>query len=199
MPRTIREMLNETPECPGLPELVTRLDSAVGLGHPEQITQQVKLDLCDVLSRMALQLPATYRRTRTEGYARRLLHHSPELNYSAVVMTWAPGQCTPLHDHGGLWCVEGVVVGVMQVTQFDLIDVREGGYRFTERGRVRASVGTAGSLIPPSDYHVLGNTLEDRLSITLHVYGGDLTHCHVFVPRADGRYERQERQLSYHD
>lgn len=192
-------MLNQWPECPGLPELVTRLDSAVGLDDPEAITQQVKLDLCDVLSRMALQLPAGYRRTRAEGYARRLLHHNPERNYSAVVMTWAPGQCTPLHDHGGLWCVEGVVAGVMQVTQFDLIDIVEGTYRFVERGRVTASVGTAGSLIPPSDYHILGNALEDRPSITLHVYGGDLTHCHVFVPRADDRYERQDRQLSYHD
>ena len=199
MPSTIREMLNQLHGCPGLTELLTRLDAAVALDHPEQITQQVKLDLCDVLSRMALRLPASYWRTRAEGYARRLLHHNAELNYSAVVMTWAPVQCAPLHDHGGLWCVEGVVAGVMEVTQFDLIDVKDGGYRFAERGRVRASVGTAGCLIPPSDYHVLGNALEDRTSITLHVYGGDLTHCHVFVPRSDGRYERQDRQLSYHD
>jgi predicted metal-dependent enzyme (double-stranded beta helix superfamily) len=192
-------MLKELDDCPGLGELVTRLDSAVGLGDPEQITRQVKHDLCDVLSRLALRLPARYRRTRAEGYARRLLHHNPVLDYSAVVMTWAPGQCTPLHDHGGLWCVEGVVDGAMQVTQFDLVDMTEGIYAFVERGRVTAGVGTAGSLIPPSDYHILGNAQDDGLSITLHVYGGDLTHCHVFVPRADGRYERQDRQLSYHE
>src|SRR5262245_34136756 len=108
---TIREMLKELTDCPGLAELVGRLDSAVALGDPEQITQQVKHDLCDVLTRHGLQLPAGYRRTRAESYARRLLHHSPELGYSAVVMTWGPGQCTPLHDHGGLWCVEGVVSG----------------------------------------------------------------------------------------
>ena len=192
-------MLNQLPECPGLPELVRRLDSAVERDDPEAITQQVKDDLCDLLSRMALKLPDNYRRTREDGYARRLLHHSDDLNYSAVVMTWAPGQQTPLHDHGGLWCVEGVVDGVMQVTQFDLVDVVEDTYRFVERGRVRASVGTAGCLIPPSDYHVLGNALPDRPSITLHVYGGDLTRCHVFLPRSDGRYERHERRLSYHD
>jgi len=195
----MREMLNESNDCPGLQELLARLDSAVRLKRPEQITRQVKDELCDVLSRMALRLPPGYWRTRTDGYARRLLHHSVELNYSAVVMTWAPGQRTPLHDHGGLWCVEGVVTGEMEVTQFDLIDLVNGGYRFAERGRVRAGVGTAGCLIPPSDYHVLGNALEDRTSITLHVYGGDLTRCHVFVPRGDGRYERHERQLSYHE
>jgi predicted metal-dependent enzyme (double-stranded beta helix superfamily) len=114
-------------------------------------------------------------------------------------MTWAPGQSTPLHDHGGLWCVEGVVDGTMQVTQFDLVNESSGTYGFVERGSIRAGVGSAGSLIPPWDYHVLGNALPDRPSVTLHVYGGDLTRCHIFVPRGDGRYELQERCLSYHD
>jgi predicted metal-dependent enzyme (double-stranded beta helix superfamily) len=184
---------------PGFSDLVARLDQAVRLRNPEQVTARVKHELCDLLSRSALQLPPTYWRTREDTYARRLLHHDPELNYSAVVMTWAPGQCTPLHDHGGLWCVEGVVDGTMQVTQFDLLERSDGAYAFAERGCIRAGVGTAGSLIPPVDYHILGNALTDRPSITLHVYGGDLTRCHIFVPRPDGRFERQERCLTYHD
>lgn len=184
---------------PGLSELVTRLDAAVRLQDVDAITGRVKHDLCDLLSRSALDLPATYRRTRQEGYARRLLHQDERLGYTLVVMTWAPGQCTPLHDHGGLWCVEGVVDGAMQVTQFDLTEQGGGCYSFVERGRLDAGVGSAGALIPPSDYHVLGNALADRPSITLHVYGGDLTNCHVFLPRPDGRYERHERLLSYHE
>jgi predicted metal-dependent enzyme (double-stranded beta helix superfamily) len=183
----------------GYSELVARLDTAVRLGDPDAITAQVKGDLCDLLSRSALHIPASYWRIRDEGYARRLLHHNPDLGYSAVVMTWAPGQSTPLHDHGGLWCVEGVVDGTMQVTQFDLVNESSGTYGFVERGSIRAGVGSAGSLIPPWDYHVLGNALPDRPSVTLHVYGGDLTRCHIFVPRGDGRYELQERCLSYHD
>lgn len=192
-------MLGSNHMFPGLSELVRRLDAAVALGDPDAITGRVKEDLCDLLSRAELQLPPQFQATRNEGYARRLLHHNEELGYSAVVMTWAPGQSTPLHDHGGLWCVEGVVDGVMQVTQFDLTDQSNGAFAFVERGKVRAGVGTAGALIPPWDYHVLGNALADRPSVTLHVYGGDLTSCHVFVPRADGRYERQDRSLSYHD
>lgn len=183
----------------GLTELIDRLDAAVQLGDVQTITARVKGDLSELLSRSALTLPETYWRTRDDSYARRLLHHDPDRGYSAVVMTWAPGQCTPLHDHGGLWCVEGVVDGTMQVTQYDLIDEADGTYGFIERGRISAGVGTAGSLIPPSDYHVLGNALPDRPSLTLHVYGGDLTSCHVFLPRADGRYERQDRCLRYHD
>ena len=190
-------MLNSA-ACPGLTDLVARLDRAVRLRDTEAITAAVKSDLCELLSASRLQLPPSYWRTRTEGYARRLLHEDRSLGYSAVVMTWAPGQCTPLHDHGGLWCVEGVVDGTMQVTQFDLIDEKEGSYAFAERGRLTAGVGSAGALIPPVDYHVLGNALEERTSVTLHVYGGDLNHCHIFVPRADGRFERQDRALSYH-
>jgi predicted metal-dependent enzyme (double-stranded beta helix superfamily) len=185
---------------PGLSDLIQRLDAAVTLEDPDAITARVKLDLCDLLSRSALRLPEQYFRTRAEGYARRLLHHDDRRGYTAVVMTWAPGQSTPLHDHGGLWCVEGVVDGLMQVTQFDLAGGQDDGvYAFVERGQVRAGVGTAGSLIPPWDYHVLGNALADRPSVTLHVYGGDLTRCHVFVPRPDGRYDRQDRCLSYHE
>ena len=35
-------------------------------------------------------------------------------------MTWGPGQGTPVHDHGGLWCVEGVVEGQIAVTRYDV-------------------------------------------------------------------------------
>lgn len=185
--------------CPGLAELIERLDAAVRLQEPEAVTARVKRDLCELLSGESLALPSSYWKTREDGYARRLLHQNPELDYTAVVMTWAPGQCTPLHDHGGLWCVEGVVAGEMEVTQFDLAGEEADGYAFAERGRIRAGRGSAGALIPPSDYHVLGNALSDRTSLTLHVYGGDLTRCRVFVPRPDGRYERQDRRLSYHD
>jgi predicted metal-dependent enzyme (double-stranded beta helix superfamily) len=184
---------------PGHSELIGRLDAAVALGEVAAITSRVKSELCDLLSRAALRLPPRYWETRSDGYARRLLHQDDSRGYTAVVMTWAPGQCTPLHDHGGLWCVEGVVDGAMRVTQYDLTEQSNGTFQFLERGQVRAGVGTAGALIPPSDYHVLGNALGDRPSVTLHIYGGDLTSCHVFVPRADGRYERQDRSLSYHE
>ena len=183
----------------GLTDLIEQLDAAVELRDPEAITARVKGTLSELLSRSALRLPESFLRPRPDGYARRLLHQDTDRGYTAVVMTWAPGQCTPLHDHGGLWCVEGVVDGAMQITQFDLTDGSGGSYAFVERGRVQAAVGSAGALIPPSDYHVLGNALADRPSVTLHVYGGDLTSCHIFVPRADGRFDRQERCLSYHE
>src|SRR5438128_7963511 len=182
----------------GLAHLIARIDEAVQMPDPEAITQRVKEELQDAIRTRDVALPERFRRVRPEGYARRLLHRNNELGYTAVVMTWGPGQATPLHDHAGIWCVEGVVEGRMDVTQYDLVEESSGGFRFEAKGCVHAAVGSAGCLIPPFEYHILANAI-DRPSITLHVYGGEMTSCHVFEPLADGRYARRERALSYHD
>lgn len=185
--------------CPGLSELVSRLDAAVLAETPEAITALVKRDLEELLGRSALQLPERYREPRADCYARRLLYEDPARRYTAVVMTWGPGQGTAVHDHGGLWCVEGVVEGQMSVTQYD---VRPDGDAFRVRAvsaPLTAGVGTAGRLIPPTDYHVLANAQADRPSVTLHVYGGNLDGCRVFLPREDGRFEQSVRALTYHE
>jgi 3-mercaptopropionate dioxygenase len=183
----------------GLTELIDRLNAAVTEDTPEAITRRVKADLEDLLGRGALQLPDHFRTPRQDCYARRLLYHDPRDRFSAVVMTWGPGQGTPVHDHGGLWCVEGVVEGRMQVTQYD---VRRAGeaYDVTPVGApMTAGVGSAGRLIPPTDYHVLANAQPDATSVTLHVYGGNLEGCRIFTPDASGRFVESVRALSYHD
>jgi predicted metal-dependent enzyme (double-stranded beta helix superfamily) len=167
-------------------------------GRPAAITRQVKQELEDAIRGHTIRLPERFHRVRTDGYARRLLHRNDDLGYTAVVMTWGPGQRTPLHDHAGIWCVEGVVSGQMDVTQFDLVDESGDGVRFEARGCVQASVGSAGCLIPPFEYHILANALSTP-SITLHVYGGEMTTCHVFEPADNGRYVRRERPLSYQE
>jgi predicted metal-dependent enzyme (double-stranded beta helix superfamily) len=182
----------------GLNALLARIDAAVQLRDAESITQRVKQELQDAIRARTVNLPARFHRVRPEGYARRLLHRNDDLGYTAVVMTWGPGQRTPLHDHAGIWCVEGVVSGQMDVTQFDLVEESDEAYRFEAKGCVHASVGSAGCLIPPFEYHILANAL-DTPSITLHVYGGEMTTCHVFEPVANGRYVRRERPLSYQE
>jgi predicted metal-dependent enzyme (double-stranded beta helix superfamily) len=186
----------------GLANLIGRIDEAVLMRDHTAITQRVKQELQDAIRARTVALPERFRRVRPEGYARRLLHRNDALGYTAVVMTWGPGQRTPLHDHAGIWCVEGVVEGRMDVTQYDLIEeddtARTGSaYRFEAKGCVHAAVGSAGCLIPPFEYHILANALDEP-SITLHVYGGEMTTCHVFVPIAGGRYMREERPLCYH-
>lgn len=183
----------------GLTELIDRLTAAVGEPTAEGITRRVKADLEDLLGRGALQLPERFKTPRPDCYARRLLYQDPQDRFTAVVMTWGPGQGTSVHDHGGLWCVEGVVEGQMMVTQYD-VQPEGDAFRVTPTGEpLTAGVGTAGRLIPPTDYHVLANAQPGAASITLHVYGGSLDGCRVFMPAGDGRFVESVRALSYHE
>jgi 3-mercaptopropionate dioxygenase len=186
--------------APTVTELISRLDAAVHQApDPATTTRRVKHELESLLHDGRLQLPERFRQARPDGYARRLLHRDAAGRYTAVVMTWDVGQGTPLHDHAGIWCVEGVVEGRMTVCQYDLVDDAPGAYRFAPQDTISATVGTAGCLIPPFEYHTLANASATGPSITLHVYGGEMDHCHIFALRPDGRYERQTRGLSYTD
>lgn len=181
--------------------LIDRLCEAVRLKDVNAIGERIKNDLESFIPAEGLILPERFRKVKPESYARRLLYSDPELGFTALVMTWGPGQRTALHDHAGIWCVEGVLEGEMEVIRYELMEEAEDGLcRFAERGSVHATAGTAGALIPPFEHHVLANARPDQASLTLHVYGGEMTHCDIFQPVADGdagAYRRCTRQLSY--
>lgn len=181
----------------GVDQLIERIDRAVGLGGAEAIAAAVKHALSDLIRTRALTLPEALCQPRPDAYARRLLHRDPATGWTAVVMTWGPGQGTLLHDHAGIWCVEGVVEGEMDILQYELTGEEGGRHRFAPRGRVHALAGAAGALIPPFEYHILRNALPDATSVTLHVYGGEMDHCHVFEENGDGTYRKVERRLAY--
>lgn len=186
-------------QAQGFESLRARLDAAVDGGDVTRIAHQIKDALQDVLRCEALRLPERFHEARPDTYARRLLHRDDRGRYTVVVMTWGPGQKTALHDHAGIWCVECVVDGEMQVTQYDLVDETGGRYRFAPQTCVTAGRGSAGCLIPPFEYHTLANARPDAASVTLHVYGGEMDHCHVFEAAPDGSYRKLTRSLSYHD
>jgi len=179
--------------------LIDRLDASVKMGEVHAVTSHVKTALCDLIRANDLEIPEAFVRPRPDHYARRLLFRNDELGYTAVVMTWAPGQSTGLHDHSGMWCVEGVVLGQMNVTRFDLVERVADRFRFMQVEEVKAGVGSSGALIPPYEYHVLANALHDRPSVTLHIYGGEMTECGVFEPQADGLWARRMKKLGYDD
>ena len=130
-------------------------------------------------------------------YARHLLHLDPDRRFSIVVMVWGPGQRTPIHDHGGMWCVEGVYQGAIRVTRYDLDAPMSGQVaRFHRYEVIEAGVGRTGSLIPPVDYHTIENEHAET-AITVHTYGGEMSTCQVFLPRPDGAYDATVKQLTY--
>ena len=130
-------------------DLTARLDAAVRLGSAAAIVTRVKTELESLIGHDGMRLPDRFYATRSDSYARRLLYRDPKGRYTAVVMTWGPNQGTPLHDHSGIWCVEGVVKGSLEVTQYRIEGDAGEAFRFSEMGRVLAGVGSAGSLIPP--------------------------------------------------
>lgn len=177
--------------------LIDRLCDAVRLGDVTAIAERIKSDLESFIPSEGLILPPHFHETKPESYSRRLLYRDEELGFTAVVMTWGPGQRTALHDHAGIWCVEGVLEGEMEVIRYELLEEKDSECRFAERGSVRATAGAAGALIPPFEHHVLANAQPDQTSLTLHVYGGDMNHCDIFQPLEGNRYQRCTRQLSY--
>ncbi len=181
----------------GIRNLISCLDEAVRLKDIQAITQHIKNKIGSLCTCREFNLPERYTECIDSSYARRLLHHDPELDYTVVVMTWGPGQGTGLHDHAGMWCVECVVEGELQVTQYDLREETNGQCRFACSQKTRTGIGDAGCLIPPYEYHVLANAHTDRKAVTLHVYGGEMNHCNVYEPADDGWWKRSARSLSY--
>lgn len=184
-------------EFQGAEELVEGLNRAVAAGDPQAVTGGVKRELSQLIRRNLLELPDNLMEAQEDCYARRLLYRSDRLGYEIIAMIWGPGQGTPLHDHAGLWCVDGVIEGRVRVTQYDLLEQNGEQFRFEPQTTVEAGVGAAGALIPPFEYHTIENAFEDRTSATIHVYGGPMDHCTVFEPQENGWYLRRRKELAY--
>ena len=187
----------DTTTIPGLDRLVADLDDATGEAEREALCERVKSVLERHTRDRTLDLPSEVKAPRDESYARRLLHLDPTGRYSLLAMIWGPDQGTPLHDHAGMWCVEGVYEGEIDVRRFDRVEENPPRFRFQPGDLVRATPGDAGSLIPPFEYHTIRNAHDDRIAVTLHVYGGEMTECTVFRPEEDGWYREERRELAY--
>ena len=71
-----------------------------------------------------------------------------------------------------MWCVEGVWNGALEIVQYELLDQEAERYHFRPVGSIQAGPGSAGSLIPPHEYHTIRNPSEDAVAVSLHIYSG---------------------------
>ncbi|HKY33385.1 MAG TPA: cysteine dioxygenase family protein [Candidatus Polarisedimenticolia bacterium] len=180
-----------------LKSFVRDIDGLLGSGSAtEAIVNGVKNRLSELI-RTRPVLPESVRAPGGGDYARHLLYQDPSGRFEIVIMAWSPGQATPVHDHSGIWCVEGVVDGVIDVTRYD---VTEGAHPGTARMEalevIRAGLGECGALIPPVEFHRIANPYPSP-ALTLHVYGGRMRSCRVFTERPDGGFDVATRELGF--
>ena len=184
-----------TLDFPGSRQLIDAIDAAVAEDSTRAVTDSLRNSLCKLIRGKEVKLPECVFETAEGRYARRELYRSEDHGYCVVAMTWGPGQGTPIHDHCGMWCVEGVWSGALEVVQYERLADEDGHYRFQPVGSIQAGPGSAGSLIPPHEYHTIRNPSDDAVAVSLHIYSGRMTQCAVFKPEGDDWYQRTERQL----
>ncbi|NOT89993.1 MAG: cysteine dioxygenase family protein [Lysobacter sp.] len=182
-------------DFPGRAHLIESIDAAVALGDHAAVAQALRGSLCRMMRENTVALPACVLDPVEGHYARRELYVSPKHGYVVIAMTWGPGQGTPIHDHSGLWCVEGVWHGQLEITQYDLSEQRGDRYRFTDVGSLIAGTGSAGSLIPPHEYHTIRNASDTDTAVSLHIYQRTMTCCGIFDAAGDGWHVYASKQL----
>lgn len=183
-------------DFPGSRHLVEAVDNAVAQPDETAVTDTLRHALCRLMRDSEVRLPDCVFERVNDHYARRELYRSDRHGYSVVAMTWGPGQGAPIHDHAGMWCVEGVWQGSLEITPYELMESKGGRYRFEPRGTMNAGVGSAGSLIPPHEYHTILNPSTDATAVSLHIYRGPLDTCSKFYPADAGWYVRNECRLA---
>ena len=126
-------------------------------------------------------LPETFAQADRGTYRQYLLHCDPLERFSVVSFVWGPGGRTPIHDHT-VWGLVGVLRGAERCEEYG-IDERgavhpRGQTHLMTPGMIDAVSPTIG------DWHVVSNALDDRDSISIHVYGGNIgaVRRHLFDP-----------------
>lgn len=115
-------------------------------------------------------LPESAARPHPKYYSQHLLYLDPQERFSIVSFVWGPGQSTPVHDHT-VWGVIGVLRGGEKCEPFRVEDGRivpAGGAALLTPGHVECVSPDIG------DVHRVSNAHADRVSISVHAYGGNI-------------------------
>ncbi len=126
-------------------------------------------------------LPEQYAQPHPQYYQQYLLHADPADRFSVVSFVWGPGQKTPIHNHT-VWALIGMLRGGERAESFE---VGEPGQPMRSLGTDYLIPGSVESISPRTgDIHRVSNTYDDRVSISVHVYGGNIGRIsrHVFDP-----------------
>jgi len=154
-----------------LREFVTRTTALVDRHRDDEpaVLAALKPELKQLIAQRDW-LPDAYTQPHPQYYQQFLLHADPEERWSLISFVWGPGQRTPIHDHR-VWGLVGVLEGAEVSTSYR----READGRLIETGDERLLPGDVVAVSPDiGDIHRVANAFDDRTSISIHVYGGNI-------------------------
>jgi predicted metal-dependent enzyme (double-stranded beta helix superfamily) len=130
-------------------------------------------------------LPAAITEPDPDSFQIHLLHADPAGRFSVSAMVWGPGQGTPIHDHT-VWGMVGVLRGRERCEEFSL--PREAGRPLVPGNVHELHTGDIDFVSPRiGDIHRVSNALDDGVSVSIHVYGGDIGTLSRSRFEADGK------------
>ena len=127
-------------------------------------------------------LPEALAQPHPQRYTQYLLYTDIAERFSVVAFVWGPGQSTPIHDHR-VWGLLGVLRGAERAQAYE-----RSGQRYARRGdSVLLQAGQIDVVSPTvGDIHQVSNAFADRASVSIHVYGGNVSALSRSVYTEDG-------------
>ena len=170
-------------QAPALQALVDALDHSLQDAAPEA---EVLNRLRPLLAQLVATddwLPATHAVPHPQHYQQYPLYVDPQARFSVVSFVWGPGQVTPIHDHT-VWGLIGMLRGAEYSQAYRL---GSDGRPLAEGRALRLEPGHVEAVSPEvGDIHQVRNAYDDRVSISIHVYGADIGAVRRSVYREDG-------------
>jgi hypothetical protein len=150
-------------------------------------------DALTVLRNRLTALAASEDSPRAEGFAsegERFRRHPiasiEKLDCSALLMYWPAGHATLPHDHAGLWGIEVVVDGHLDVDEYTKSGSNDQPILTFARS-LHLAAGDAAMFTSDHYVHRCRNRSNTEATLTLHVYGGVLDAYTAFDRDAVGR------------
>jgi len=125
--------------------------------------------------------PTAHRRlvARSGAYTRTSVYR--DARFEVLLLNWAPGAISAIHDHGGQFCWMTVLEGRLEVEDYVRLDAGEvlGYARIEPRGSRTLERGEIDSRGGRFDLHRVGASY-DAPAVSLHVYAGPLHRFLVY-------------------
>ncbi|MDH5856887.1 cysteine dioxygenase [Lampropedia aestuarii] len=131
-------------------------------------------------------LQEAYAKPHPQYYQQYLLYLDPQERFSVVSFVWGPGQKTPIHNHT-VWALIGMMRGA---EVGELFECAPAGQSMRSMGLEKLHPGDVDCVSPSiGDIHRVSNAFDDQVSISVHVYGGNIGRIsrHVFVQETSER------------